>query len=358
MTAETRRIAIATPSGNIGSNVLERIALARAAEPAYADVEIVLLARKPAKFAPWAASGVTVHGGRLDDRRFLIEATRGVSALFWATPNSFEPGLTLRAGYRTFAESAAAAITANRIGHVVHLSGFAHVDDGAGEESLFGALADTERILSGAVEELRAAHPDEPFGITHVRAGFLFENFFGQLEGLRDHGRIYLPVSMRRSIPMVASRDVAEVIADRLLGDPPSGRVLCGAYGPRDVAFGEVAAALTAGLGRPVRVHRLPRILLRAQMLRLGRDPRAVQAFMHSFRAMTKGRVTAQPARDAASTTRTSLETWAAEVLLPIVESGEGAMCPVRVQYEPPAGLSGDAVLTRGLPRSPGAGDG
>ena len=354
MTAEKRRIAIATPSGNIGSNVLERIALARAADPAHADVEIVLLARKPAKFAPWAASGVTVHGGRLDDPSFLIEATRDVSALFWATPNSFEPGLTLRAGYRGFAESAAAAITANRIGHVVHLSGFAHVNDGAGDESLFGALADTERILDDAVEELRDAHPDERFGITHVRAGFLFENFFGQLEGLRDKGRMYLPVSMRRSIPMVASRDVAEVIADRLLDDPPSGRVLCGAYGPKDVAFGEVAEALTAGLGRPVRVRRLPRLLLRAEMLRLGRDPRAVQAFMHSFRAITRGRVTAQPGRDAGSTTPTSLETWAAEVLSPIIESGEGAMCPVRVQYEPPAGASRDAALAGGRAQLPG----
>lgn len=343
MTTAKRRIAIATPSGYIGSNVLERIALARASDPAHRDVELVLLARKPAKFAGWAASGVTVHGGRLEDPDFLVEATRGVSTLYWATPNSFEPSLTMGAGYRSFAESAVAAITANRIGHTVHLSGFAHVEDGGGEESLFAALAQTERMLDEAVEQLRLAHPGEQFGITHVRAGFLFENFLGQLESLRAKGRLYLPVAMNRPIPMVASRDVAEVVAGRLLSEPPSGRVLCGAYGPEDMPFGRVADALTAGLGRRIRVYRLPRFVIRTQMLRLGRDPRAVQAFIHAFRAITRGRVTAEPPRDAASTTPTSLATWAAEVLRPIMESGDGAMCPVRVQYEPPESLSAAA---------------
>lgn len=347
------RIAIATPSGYIGSNVIERIAAARASDPAHRDVELVLLARKPAKFATWTGSGVTVRGGLLDDPEFLIEATRGVSALYWATPNSFEPGLTLGEGYRRFAESAAAAITANRIGHVVHLSGFAHVDDDGGEESLFGALAGTERCLDQAVEGLQRAHPGERFGITHVRAGFLFENFLGQLDGLRGSGRVYLPVSMSRRIPMVASRDVAAVIADRLLAETPSGVVVTGAYGPEDRSFGDVAGALSEGLGRKIRIFRLPRLVLRTQMLRMGRDPRAVHAFMHSFRAITLGRVSAAPARDGGSTTPTSLETWAAEVLLPIIESGEGAMCPVRVQYEQPDGLSDDPVrISGGRPRA------
>lgn len=329
----TRTIAIATPTGNVGSKIIPLL-LAAAREH---DIDVVLLARKPRMVADWARPGVRIQAGHLEDPTFLIEATRGVDALFWATPNSFAPQLSMRAGYRRFAESAAAAIRANKIAHTVHLSGFAHVDDGGGTGSLFGALADTENLLWATVENLQREHPDEMFGITHLRAGFMFENLLGQLESIREKGRIFLPVNTKQRIPMVASDDVARLAAQALLRLGPRGRNYCGAYGPVDLSFAQVAAALTDGLGREIRVIRLPRLVIRTQMLRLGRDPRAVDGFMHSFKAISKGRVTASPARDSASTTPTSLTAWATDVAKPLVDGLDGAACPVRAQYEPPA---------------------
>lgn len=326
-----KTIAITTPTGNVGRKL-----------PAYyrdaqkLGLNLVVLARKPQSVSQWAEAGVRVCTGRLEDRDFLVEATRGVDALYWATPNSFPPDLTMRRGYRMFAESAAYAIRTNRIAHTVQLSGFAHVDDGGGERSLFGALADTEKILGQAVEELQNKYPDKTYGITHVRAGFFFENLLGQLDDIRDKGRLYLPVNQKRRIPMVASHDVADKVAASLIQDPPKGRVIRGAWGPRDMSFADVEKSLTEGLGRQIRVIRLPRVVIRFQMLRIGRDPRTTDALMTTFKAITKGKVTADPPRDASSTTPMSLTQWAAQVLKPLVDGLNGEVCPARVQYEAP----------------------
>ena len=57
---------------------------------------------------------------------------------------------------------------------------------------------------------------------------------------------------------------------------------------------------------------------------------------MTTFKAISKGKVTAEPVRDESSTTPTSLVQWAAQVLKPLVEGVNGEVCPARVQYELP----------------------
>ena len=72
------RIAIATPTGHIGSKATRRLISAGA--------EVVLLARDLSKVKEFVDQGAQARQGSLDDGKFLTDATRGVDALLWVTP--------------------------------------------------------------------------------------------------------------------------------------------------------------------------------------------------------------------------------------------------------------------------------
>jgi uncharacterized protein YbjT (DUF2867 family) len=181
---------------------------------------------------------------------------------------------------------------------------------------------------------LQRHYSRDTYGITHLRAGFFFENLLGQLAYMKGYGRVFLPVDRGQRIPMVSSHDVASRASECLLQTTPRGRVIRGVLGPEDLSFADVASSLTAGVGRKIRVHRVPRSVIRYVMLKIGRDPQATDAFMNAFEAISRGKVTAQPPRDGWSTTPMSMAQWATDVLKPLVEGNEGAACPTRVQYE------------------------
>ena len=111
------KIAITTPTGKNGSALTKR--LLDAAEEN--QLEIVLLARDPEKVREFTTRGARVEKGNLDDAVFVARATAGVDALFWLTPQNFEPGEEVRAGYNRYGRVAAEAVKRNGISHVVHL---------------------------------------------------------------------------------------------------------------------------------------------------------------------------------------------------------------------------------------------
>ena len=319
-------IAITTPTGNVGRRITAEL-VRRSAE---LDVRLVLLARNAARVSQHVGPTVRVEQGRLEEPGYLARATRGVDALYLATPNGFPDGVSVRMGYRRIAQEAARAIRENRIRHTVHLSGFVTVDDGAGTGSMLRGLADTEEILDRAVAEL-----DEPGpALTHLRAGFFFENFLGQVDTIERSGHIFVPVSTSVRVPMVASRDVAAVALETLLAAPPTGVAARSVLGPADLSFNEAAAAMSSGLGKRVRIIRLPRALIRMGMLRRGRSKRMTDALLAIFRAAGKQGLRAEPGRDASSTTSTTMEQFAREELRPLVErhAEAGPLCPARVQ--------------------------
>ena len=193
----TTKIAITTPTGKNGRALTKRL-LDVAKEN---QLEIVLLARDPEKVREFSDRGARVEKGSLDDAAFVARATAGVDALFWLTPQNFEPGEEVRAGYNRYGRVAAEAVKRNGIPHVVHLSGFDTEKDGEAGQIVDG-LADIEGLLNDAATN-----------ITHVRAAFYFENYLGQLDPITSQGSVYMPVNGDTSVAMVATQDIAEVAA-------------------------------------------------------------------------------------------------------------------------------------------------
>ena len=297
----TTKIAITTPTGKNGRALTKRL-LDVANEN---QLEIVLLARDSEKVREFSDRGARVEKGSLDDAVFVARVTAGVDALFWLTPQNFEPGEEVRAGYNRYGRIAAEAVKQNGISHVVHLSGFDTEKDGEGGQIVDG-LADVEGLLNDAATN-----------ITHVRAAFYSENYLGQLDPIKSQGSVYMPVKGATSVAMVATQDIAEVAARELLALDWSGRRVVSAMGPKDLTFDEAAAALSEGIGRQVTHVTVTPEQARESMLGSGMSPGMPDGFLAIFAAGDAGLL--RWVRDEASTTPTTMEAFARTVVRPML---------------------------------------
>ncbi len=298
----TTKIAITTPTGKNGSALTKRL-LDVAKEN---QLEIVLLARDPEKVREFTERGARVERGSQDDGAFVARATEGVDALFWLTPQNFEPGEEVRAGYNRYGRVAAEAVKRNGIPHVVHLSGFVTEKDNEAGQVVDG-LADVERLLDDAATN-----------ITHVRAAFFLENYLGQLEPIKDQGSVYMPVKAETRLAMVATRDIVGVAARQLLALDWSGRRVVSAMGPKDLTFGEAAAELSEGIGRDVSHVTVTPEQARESMLGSGMSPGMTDAFLAIFAAADAGLL--RWVRDESSTTPTTMEEFARTLIQPMLD--------------------------------------
>lgn len=290
-------IIITTPTGNIGSRLTDKLLDAGA--------EVTLLARDPAKVEEAAKRGAKVLKGDLSDRAFVVESTRGADALFWLTP----PNMAAKdfgAYQRALGDNAVEAIKANGIGHVVHLSSIgAHLGKGCGPVN---GLHDVEKGIDAVAKS-----------VLHLRAAFFMENFLWQLESIQGAGSVFMALPGSLSIPMVATRDIADAAAARLLDRSWQGRNVLGLHGPKDVSFDEAAAILTHVLERPVKHVQVPPQAVRDAMTGMGVGASMVDGFLEMYEGLTTGHMKAEFPRSAQSTTTTTFEQFAREVLRPAV---------------------------------------
>jgi uncharacterized protein YbjT (DUF2867 family) len=291
------RIAVTTPTGHIGKVVTSHLL--------DADAQVTLLVRNPEKVKAFVDRGATVLQGSQDDQDFVTRATKGVDALFWLTPPDF-CSTDLRGHYNRIGQAGAAAVRANRISRVVHLSGAgAHLTSGPGPAL---GLHDVERRLNEAVTH-----------VTHLRPFFFFENFVQQLELIKSHGRVCLPISGSTRIAMVGTGDIARVAARRLLDHTWTGRSVQGVHGPADLSLDDAAVAIGRGLGRPVVHVQVPEKQVRQGMHAKGMSEHMIEMVLGIYQAIESGLLRPAEPRSPDTTTPTTLEQFARDVLKPLI---------------------------------------
>ena len=293
------KIAVTGPSGNVGRALVPHLLDAGA--------EVHLLSHDAAKVGNFAAMGARVHAGSLDDPAYVTRATEGADALFWLTPPSFQ-ATDLRAKQREIAECGANAIRKHRIARVVNLSSAgAQMQTGAGPISCLGEV---EQIIAGVAPN-----------VTHLRPGFFMENFLFQLEPIKNHGSIYMPVAGHQRVPIIATQDIGAAAARRLLDSKWTGQSIQGLHGPADLNLEEVAQILTRVLGQPIRHVKVPPATTRETFLQLGASPSVTDAVLEMYAAWDTGKLRPAEARTEATTTPTTFEQFATEVMKPIIGS-------------------------------------
>lgn len=221
--------AIMGATGQVGgataAAVLERGAGARA------------IARSADKAAKLRAHGVDVAVADIMDAAALTRAFDGVDGVFVATPSFLDAEDPFLANRAAIAALSRAIVDAS-VSFVVYLSSI-----GAQRASGLGAI--------GKLHDLEEAMALIPVPTVALRAGWFMENYRGQIGDARESGTLPSMLSpLDLAVPMVATADIGAVAADVLTSVSERSFVIELAH--RDYSSREVAAEMSAVLGRPV----------------------------------------------------------------------------------------------------------
>lgn len=294
-------IVINTPTGNIGSRVVERLLTA--------GEDVTVIHRNPEKVRPLAERGVRVIQGSLDDPAALDRALEGAEALFWLTPPPFQPDFLAWAV--DAARQAAVAARTQGVQRVVVLS-----STGAHN----GPNPDPVGILLAVEDAFRSTIAN----VTVLRPGYFMENLLHSAATLAQGALHHVfPRDMR--FPVVSTRDIGDRAAEELLDRAWSGHRLFGVHGPADLSHDEMVAILAEELGHPVRYEQITDEQLRQGMLESGLPPFLADLYTELYRRGREGYLVAAETRTVETTTPTTLREFAREVLRPVIDRAVAA---------------------------------
>ncbi|MDP3951736.1 NAD(P)H-binding protein [Microbacterium sp.] len=284
------RIAVTTPNGNVGHH-LTRMLVRSGIRP-------LLLTRHPEQISRELIPYVDVARADSQNADEVLDATRGVNAIYWVDPSvmSEDP----LADYASATEALVRAIAENGIGRVVFQSSIgAEKRHGAGE---IDGLAATEVALDGLDTD-----------VTHLRCGYFFTNLLLDVESLKS-GRLQTVLPIDAPMAWVAPRDIAEVAALTLLNREWAGHRVQAVHGPEDLSWSQVAAILTQELGRDVIVERVADEEMLQQYVDAGM-PGAMADAVLGMSTGLRDDFTPEQERSVVTTTLTTLRAWVREEL-------------------------------------------
>lgn len=275
------RIAVTGSTGTLGSQVVDLLAAAarQGTEPAGqagydAPYEVLALARRPAAVtaalsAERRAAGVVVPVfADYDDPVSLGAALAGVDVLVFISSDGEASRMMVH--HRNVVEAAAA----NRVGHVVYLSG---VDADLASPFCYA-------FTNGHTERLLAA---SGCAFSFARASLFTEFFAAFLRPALGSGELRVPAGGGR-LSLVSRADVGRCLAALALL-PPSGRHH-DLTGPAALTLDTVASALTEIAGSAVNYTDIPPEVLAEELARSGEDPWWTYAYSSMFASVREDR--------------------------------------------------------------------
>ncbi len=288
-------------SGHVGGIIAERLLDARK--------KVRVAARGAEKLKGFGARGAVIVTGPVDDAAFLRRAFQGATAAFVLLPPSFAPG------FRAFQDRATAAIgealEAAKVPRVLALSSI-----GADRPSGNGPIAGLH-VLEQRLDRIAGLAP------LHLRPGSFFENHLSSIGMVKAMGALGGPLRADLRMAQIATRDIGEVAARRLLALDWRGRTVHELHGPRDVTMTEVASALGKAIGRPELGYvAFPYPDAEKGMTGAGLPPDLAALYVEMAKGFNDGHLKPTQPRSAATTTPTTIDAWAAEVFAPAFHAG------------------------------------
>jgi uncharacterized protein YbjT (DUF2867 family) len=291
-------IVITTPTGQIGSQVLENLLDTGEA--------LRVIVRDASHLSPEVRGRVEVVEGSHGDAGVVDAAFAGADAVFWLCPPN-PVAESVEDAYVGFTRPAAKAFKRQGVGRVVAVTALGRGTPWADRAGyVTGSLAMDDLIASTGVALRGLANPS------------FMDNIARQAEAIRKQGMFFSPISGERKLPSVATRDIAAAAARLLRDESWSGVDEVPLLGPEDLSFNDMAEIISEVLGTEVRFQQTTFEAYKARFVELGMSEAMAQGMTDMAWAKNEGLDNAVQ-RTPENSTPTSFRQWSEEVLKPAV---------------------------------------
>src|SRR6202043_3906937 len=179
-------------SGNTGSIIADSL-LSK-------GKKVRVVGRDAGRLQPFVRQGADAFTGDVSDAAALTKAFSGARAAYLLLPP-----ITSREDQERESDAIAQAVTESGLRYAVHLSSYgAHVPEGTGPVAGLHASEQKLNAISG-------------LNVLHLRAGFFMENQLAAIGMIHGKGILGTALESDRKLPMIATRDIGDYAAKRLL---------------------------------------------------------------------------------------------------------------------------------------------
>lgn len=284
-------------TGNIGS-VLTRRLLDK-------GERVRVVGRNTTRLQPFVQKGAEAFIGDVSDAESLTRSFEGARAAFLMMP----PGMSsqdYRADQERESDAISTAAKNSGLHYAVNLSSFgAQATEGTGP-------------ISGLHREELKLNAVDKLNVLHLRPAYFFENHLAGMNMIHMMGLYGGGVRGDLQIPMIATRDIGEYAAERLLKLDFRGKQTRELLGQRDLSLNEVTAIIGKAINKPdLRYAQFPYEQVQQVLMQMGVPPKTAAYFVEMLKGFNDGTVVPTEPRTPENTTPTSFETFVREVFAP-----------------------------------------
>jgi uncharacterized protein YbjT (DUF2867 family) len=203
-----------------------------------AGEKVRALGRSEHKLADLKRAGAEVLTGDTSDAAFLSKAFHGADAVYTLLPTD-RRAPDYRAEQDREGEAIVQAIHDSRVRYVVALS------------SLGADLSEGTGVIAGLHAQEERLKRLKGLNVLLLRPVSFFENFYDAIGPIKHDGINADSVAAHLAVPMVATRDIANVAAKALKARDWTGVVARELLGQRDLSYAEATRILGMQIGKP-----------------------------------------------------------------------------------------------------------
>jgi len=263
--------------------------------------KVRVIGRDAGRLQFFVRKGAEAFTASVSDAAALTKAFSGALAAYLIVPP-----ITSREDQERDSDGIAKAVKESGLRYAVHLSSYgAHVPEGTGPVAGLHSSEQKLNAISG-------------LNVLHLRAAYFMENNLEAIDMIHAMGVFGHALLPDLKLPMIATRDVGDYAAQRLLNLDFSGKQTRELLGERDLSMAEATAAIARGIGKPsLRYEQFPYDQVQKVLEQMGMTPKKATVYIEMFKAINAGVLAAQEPRSRENSTPTSFEAFVQDIFAP-----------------------------------------